>query len=236
MIEKTAARSPLGEHDGGTLRHRVRRGVVSAGQPSSVPRLRSAGGVTGSATRNEQLGGSEPRYLLGRRIDAHLGRAEVPGRDVNIRDPSTISARGDRDEVVVGPLLQQAGLDHRAGRDDADDVAVDQRTAVRLGGLLADGDPVALADESCEVAVEGVVRHAGERHDFALPHVALRQDDPGVAGEHTSVVVERLVEVAHAEQQQRAGVARLHVEVLLTDRSGHGRILPTLSEALRQAV
>ena len=72
---------------------------------------------------------------------------------------------------------------------------------------------MALADKAREIAVEGVVRDASERHDLALTHVTLREHDLSVAGEDLGVFIEGLVEVAHAEEEQRAGMARLHLQV-----------------------
>ena len=62
-----------------------------------------------------------------------------------------------------------------------------------------------------------MVREAGHRDGL----VAAGQRQAEHAGGELGVVVEQLVEVAHAEQQEHAGMAFLGLPVLLHHRSGH---------------
>ena len=175
--------------------------------------------------RDEHLGRGQPRQLASHQLRLHLRHRELAGADVGVGDGGSPVVEGDGGEVVVGRLVEQLRLDHGARCDDPHDGAVDEAPPVRLADLLADGDAVALLDEPREVGVEGVVGNAGERHLLALPHVPLREDDLQVARGDLRVLVERLVEVAHAEEEQRVGVLRLHAEVLRADGGGHGRIV-----------
>ena len=175
--------------------------------------------------RDEHLGGGQPRQFPLHQLRRHLRHRELARADVGVRDARSVVVEGDGGEVVVGRLVEQLRLDDGARCDDPHDGAVDEAPPVRLADLLADGDAVALLDEAREVGVEGVVGNAGERHLLALPHVPLREDDLQIARRDLSVLVERLVEVAHAEEEQRVGVLRLHAEVLGADGGGHGRIV-----------
>ena len=60
-----------------------------------------------------------------------------------------------------------------------------------------------LTEEAVNLArkyiVEGVIGDACQRHDLALAHVALGEDDLHVTGHDAGVLIEGLVEVAHAE-------------------------------------
>ncbi len=155
-------------------------------------------------------------------------RREVAGRHVGVSYPRALAFDEEGGEVVVDLVLKQAGFEHRAGRDDAHHVALDQPAARRLalhrrgGNLLADGDAVAFRDERAEVSFEAVVRDARERDADVAAHRLRGQDDVQLAREQARVVVEGFVEVADAEEQQRFGVAALDVEVLLPERGGVG--------------
>ena len=52
----------------------------------------------------------------------------------------------------------------RAGRDDADDLALDEALGLaRVFDLIADGDAETLLDQARDVAVDRVKRHAAHR-------------------------------------------------------------------------
>ena len=80
------------------------------------------------------------------------------------------------------------------------------------------GDPVALLDQPRDVPFGGVVRHAGHRHPLAAADVAAGEHDVERLRHDLGVVVERLVEVAQAEEEDRVRMARLHLKVLPTNR------------------
>ena len=175
--------------------------------------------------RQQQLRRRQPRDLLRYRAGGQLRHRELAGSDVHERDAGLRAARRNRREVVVRAGVQHPRLDDRAGRHHAHHVPAHERPAVRFARLLRDGDAVPLPHELGEVAVQSVVRDARERHHLPLSHVALRQHDLQVPRREPGVLVERLVEVAHAVQQQRIRVARLYLQVLLANGAGHRVIL-----------
>ena len=172
--------------------------------------------------RHQALGRPEPDQLGGQqragRRASHLGRRELPGADVHARQPRPAPLDDGSRQKVVGPGRQQAVLDQRARRDDADDLAPDQPPRRHLADLVADRHPVPLLDQPGDVPLGGVVRHAGHRDALAPADVAARQHDVERLRHDLRVVVERLVEVAQAEEEDGVRMARLDLQVLPTDR------------------
>ena len=71
------------------------------------------------------------------------------------------------------------------------------------------------------MAVDAVVGHAGERDTHVLAHRLGGQRDLEFGGDETGVIVERLVEIAQPEEEDRVRIALLEVQVLQADRRGH---------------
>ena len=121
-------------------------------------------------------------------------------------------------QEVVRSGRQQPVLDQRPRRDDPHDLAPDQPPGRHLADLVADRHPVAVLDQPRDVPLGGVVRHAGHRDALAPPDVAAGQHDLERLGDEPRVLVERLVEVAQTEEEDRVRMARLHLQVLPTNR------------------
>ena len=90
----------------------------------------------------------------------HAIKLEPPGRNVGGGNAVFVADAAHRGEPVGGPRLEQGLLGQRAGRDQPDDRAVDQRLGTarlaRLGrafDLLGDGDAVPRADQPCEIGL-----------------------------------------------------------------------------------
>ena len=173
---------------------------------------------------NESLGRFQPRefgfqcVFAGDLVHQQAARGEVrPG------DAETLLAARDRQQQGVATLVEQGLVGDGARRDDADDLAFDQSLRLRrVADLLADGDRLAECDEAREVALAGVVRHACHRNWLPRGISALGQGDVEQARGLAGVVVEQLVEVAHAEEQQHVRMLRLGGEELLHERGVFG--------------
>ncbi len=83
-----------------------------------------------------------------------------------------------------------------------------------LARLVKLGESVAICEQIGEVAFVGVHRYAGHRNGLAGGIAALRQRDVEQARGLARIVVEQLVEIAHAEEQQGVGMVGLRGEVL----------------------
>ncbi len=128
-------------------------------------------------------------------------------------------------QVVIGPAVQQVLLDQGTGGDHPHDLSVHQLLALTgLLHLLADGHLVPLGDEPGQVGVQGVMGDAGQGDALALAHRPRGKGDLQLARDQLSVLVERLVEVAQAEEEDGVRVAALDLQVLTAQgRIGHGR-------------
>ncbi len=93
----------------------------------------------------------------------------------------------------------------------------------RVADLLADRDRLAEPHEPREIGLGRVHGHAGHRDRLAARLAAARQRDVDQLRRASRVVVEQLVEIAHAIEQQRVRKPRLDGVVLLHD----GRVLRT---------
>ena len=121
--------------------------------------------------------------------------------------------------------IEQQLLGERAGGDEPHHVTADHRfrpALLGLGrvlGLLADGDAEALGDQTLEIVVGGMDRHAAHGNVLAKMLAALGERDAERARGEGRIVEEQLVEVAHAIEQEAVGVGRLDLQVL----RHHGR-------------
>ncbi len=105
-------------------------------------------------------------------------------------------------------FLAECGVERGArGKDAGDFAAHDLFGELGIFHLVADGDAVALAQEAREVGFDGVVGDAA--HGLVAFAVAGREGELQFAADDYGVVVEELVEVAHAEEEQGVGILAL---------------------------
>jgi hypothetical protein len=168
----------------------------------------------------EDLGrAAQQRGLEQRRPRARLlAHPEVAGGHVHQRDPHRGAGGVGGEQEVVAGAVEELGVGDRARGDDAHHVAADDLAPLgRLLELLAYRHLLAGADEAGDVAVGGVMRDA--RHRDAVLSGSQRELEQ--AGRQVGVVVEELVKIAQAEQQQVVREAPLQLPVL----PHHGREL-----------
>ena len=151
------------------------------------------------------------------------------GGDVAEAQPRLLPGKADGAQVVRAAGLQHGAV-HGAGGHHTDDVPLHQ--ALGLGGVLglfADGHLVALGDEPGNVAVAGVVGHAAHGGALLLGLGAVPGGEGKVQllGGKLRVLVEHLVEVPQAEEQD--GVFILFLDLQVLPHHGrhfcHGRVL-----------
>ncbi len=197
VVDGGAGDRPLGLGGVGQPVRQVRlaagQDLARAGGPDLVAKAVEAGGAVPLRDGELAGGGLQPR-------DAEARRAGLDGHQV-----------GGLGRVEGG------GLELRAGGDDPDDLALhDAPRRARVLHLLAEGHPEALADEAGDVGGGGVVGDPAHGDRVAVPVLRSggERDLESLRGDHR-VLEEHLVEVAHAEEEERVRVLRLHAVVLL---------------------
>ena len=194
----------------------------------SLP-LASAAARPSSLTQT--FGRGDPRQLVGQLPRGETGRHEPAGGKLDPRQPRRIARRNRRQKIAL-PRIQQGVVGHGAGRDDPRHLAAHQPLG-QLGvfHLLAHGRPHAGRDQLAQVALQLVMRKAGHG-DGVVALFAAGQGEVQHAGGRLGVVVEHLVEVAHAKQQQRLGTRPLRFLILLHHGGdGHADMLTVAAGA-----
>jgi hypothetical protein len=167
----------------------------------------------------DQLGAQAVHgYDLGGEAAAGQGQ---PGQGQHF--PAFIpGGRGQGQHGGVGLVVQQGLVGEGAGGDDAHHLAFHRPLAgLRVADLLADGHRLPQFRQPRQILFRRVVGHAGHADGLAGGGAPGGEGDVQQAGGLLGVVMEQLVEVAHAVEQQHVGVIRLDAQVLLH----HGGVL-----------
>ncbi len=174
----------------------------------------------GGAFREQQLRGFEALELCFERPVAFgLQYAETPRREIEPGEAEARALAHHRGDQGIGARIQKRSVGHGAGRDDAHHLPLERPFGgCRIAELLADRHALALAHQPREVTVDGVIRHAGHRNRPARGLTARGEGDVEQRGGAAGVVVEELVEVAHAVKEQDVRVLALDAQVLLHHR------------------
>ena len=166
-------------------------------------------------------------------VIAGKGRhVRMAGRHVAERYACVLLIQENAAEEVAAPVVEAGAVDDRAGRDDADDIALDKALGERrVLGLLADGDLVALGDQAGDVGVARMVGDAAHRCLILrrLAAVAGRQRQIELARGELGILVEHLIEVAQAEKEDRILILFLDLQILLHHRRDLGHDSSSLS-------
>ena len=167
------------------------------------------------------------------------GHVRVAGRHVAEGRAGVLPVQKDAAEEVAAPVVEAGAVDDRAGRDDADDIALDKAFGKRrVLGLLADSDLVALGDEAGDVSVARMVGDTAHRRLILrrLAAVARREREIQLARGELCVLVEHLVEVAQAEKEDRILILFLDLQILLHHRRDLGHDSSSLSFSLKSKI
>ena len=171
--------------------------------------------------------GSEAREFGGELLRVRrFAEQETAAGEIDPGEAIARFARGDRDEKIVAAFFEQGLVGHRARRDHAHHLALDQTfRRCRVADLLADRDRLAELDQLGKIAFDRMERHAGHRDRRTGGRAALGQSDVEQARGLARVVVEQLVEIAHAEKHQGVWILHLGGEVLAHEWGVLGEIV-----------
>ena len=183
----------------------------------------------GAVLGDHDLAGGQPRQLGRQRgLVGDLRHGEVAAGELQHREADGAPGRGDRDHQIRTAGIQQRLVGDGAGRDDAHHLPTHRALArARRFELLADRHRLAPIEQTREILLGRVVGHAGHRNRGAGRFAACGQGDVQEIGGALRVVVEQLVEIAHAIEQQHVRIIGLDRQVLAHHRRmrGLGRVL-----------
>jgi len=177
------------------------------------------------APRQNELARRHAPDLLEQRLGrGRFRRPEVARRDVEEGEPVPAPpVPGGRRHEARRARVEQLLVEHHPRRHHPDDVALDDPLdRPRVLELLAERHPMAELRQPGEVRPRRVVRDTAHRDRVLLPLVPRGQRQIEDARHVDGVLVEHLVEVPEAEEDDGVRVPRLDVEVLAHERGGRG--------------
>ena len=152
-----------------------------------------------------------------------LGQAKAAARQVEPGNTETALVSKHRGDKVVTMLGEQRFVSECAGCNDACDLTLDGTLArCRIANLLADGDRFTLANQLRKVTLRCVVGNAGHRDRVAAGLAARCQGNAHQRRGLFRIVVEQLIEVAHAVEHQHVRIIGLDRQVLAHHRRVNG--------------
>lgn len=165
--------------------------------------------------------------LLGREVRDELvdvgvrpfGHVELARGDVQKGHARRPAAEVDRAEVGVLLVGEDVVTQDDARGHQLDDAALDEPLdELRVLELLADGHALTRTHQLGQVGVDGMIGESRQLDEGGGAVGAARERDAQDAAGLDRVVAERLVEVAHAEEQDGVGMHRLDGVILLHER------------------
>ena len=126
-------------------------------------------------------------------------------------------------EIVACPVQQVVGEGHAGGYRLDHFAPYDAARELRILDLLADGDAEAQLNQPPHILIHRFRRNTGERHVGSAAVVPGGERETEDACRGLRVVVEHLVELAHAKEQDRVLMPRLDLAILLHERGLHLR-------------
>ena len=223
---------------------RARIAVEGAGMQVGHHRARIADQLLQPGVAGQNLARGQPRQFGGQTRQGAIHHRKRAGRDVDPSQRALLADHHEGRQVIVPPRLQQRFLGQGARRHQPHHVARHDRfrpALLGLGGVLhlfGNGHAETLADQRQQIALGRMDRHAAHRDGFTRMGAAFRQRDVQRGGGGDRVVEEHLVEIAHAIEQQRAGIGlpdrkilRHHRRGLIRHVLGHGRFLSACAGA-----
>ncbi|MNF60176.1 hypothetical protein D3C84_417870 [compost metagenome] len=188
------------------------------------------GQALGPVVRDQQLGRVQAFQFGKESLPAlDLLHAEAAAGDVQHRQAEQALVAQHGGQEVVASLVEQCFIADGAGRDDAHHLALHRALAGgRIADLLADHHRLTQLDQLGEVTLHRVEGNAGHGNGLARRLTARGQGDVEQLGSLLGILVEDLVEVAHAIEHQLVRVLVLQPPVL----GHHGCVFAEIAHCL----
>ena len=195
-------------------------------------RLRAGAGALGKRRLGQrfviqQLGRSEAFQLAEQGFVAgHFHNPKAPAGQVQVGDAEAALLTGDRHQQSLVPLFQKRFIAERSRGDDAHHLAFHGAFGGgRIADLFGNRHRQARANEAGEIGFGGVIGHAGHGNVGAGGFAAGGEGNIEQLRGALGVLVEQLVEIAHAIEEQLVGVVALDAQIL----AHHGAVLAQIA-------
>ena len=173
----------------------------------------------GAVVGDQHFGRLQPFQFAGQPLGIGFEHAKIAAGQRQRGNAESPLAPGQRNDPAFALVVEQCGIGQRARGDHPDHLALDRSLAGgRVADLLADRHRFTETHQSGQVLLDGMERHAGHRNRLAAGLAAGGQRDVHQPCGLDRVVVEHLVEVAHAVEQQAVRVVGLQPQILLHHR------------------
>jgi uncharacterized protein YciI len=148
-----------------------------------------------------------------------LGSRKLARRKIRVGNPSPRPLADHRGDVAVAMAVEHCRVGHGPRRHDAGHIAIDQcPPPVQPPDLLTDGDFVSGRHEPSDVPISRMVRNPGHRNADALAHFPAGEHDVQDTCRGFRIVLERLVEISKAEEEDGVRKSLLDLEILAANR------------------
>ena len=177
----------------------------------------------GAVQHFHRLDAADPLRQLVRRAfgQAHAALRQTHPGQADAAVAADARRHLQRQQHGFGLVAQQLGFGQRARRHHAHHLALYRPLGrTNLADLLANRYRFAHLDQLGQVVVQRMHRHASHRNRLPSRLAAIRQRDAEQARGLDRVVVEQLVEIPHAVEQQRGREVHFHRKIL----RHHGRV------------
>ena len=189
----------------------VRIAVEHQVRPFCQHPLRGRAGVQ-QAFLDDQLARCQTLHVVAqpqlRLAGRQAGGSQLPGGKIGPRQRQGRAAVGQRRQVVVAGVVEQALVHDRSRGDHLDDPPLGQPTLGKPD-LLADSHLASGPQQLRQVGLRGVMGNAAHRHA-----VAFRERDVQDRRGLLRVLGEHLVEVPEPKEQDRTRLRRLQAQIL----------------------
>ena len=146
-------------------------------------------------------------HLLIQILALQCGGAEISCGNVGKTAADFLFRDTERTDKIIPGFVQHASFQHRAGRDNANDIALDEALGQRrVLHLLADGNLISFLHEAGDVCFRAMKRHAAHGSPLLLAAVTPSQRKIQLAGHQFGVIEKHLIKISEPEKQDGAGI------------------------------
>ena len=188
-------------------------------------------------TAEEYFGRFKAAHFIEKLLGAAAGCGDKQAcGDVTQTQAEVLALAVGAGKEIVAFFVEHGAFGHRAGSDHSGDLPLDKALGQRrVFRLLTDGDLIPFGNQSCDVALGGMIGDAAHRGAFGLGLVAVAggQGQIQLFGGDLRIFMEHFVEIAQTEEQERSRGLAFDLKILLHHgcQFRHGMMLLSVANA-----